>query len=616
MLRTYFRIVGRRSLALGLSACLVLAPGGAAAVDASNSADVRIATALEPRHAPDRVIVGVRRGDATIAGVGALEGLVRTASPLSPLARGVFVIELAAGRSVAQALQVLQGHPGVDYAEPDYWVEAAEVADDPAFADGSLWGMYGEDTSPHRNRFGSGAAEAWRAGHVGARRVHVGVLDEGVKLDHPDLAGNTWINPAEVHNGVDDDGNGYVDDLHGWDFRNHDATVYDGRADDHGTHVAGTIGALGGNGIGVAGVSWRVTLVPAKFLGAAGGYISDAVRALDYLTDLKARHGIELAAINSSWTGGGHSQSLADAIDRAGDADILFVAAAGNDGADVDVDPVYPGAYACTTRADGAPRGWDCVISVAGLRRDGTLASDSNWGPTTVDLAAPGAEIVSTHPGDDGYASYSGTSMAAPHVAGAVALCASTAPGLSARRMRELVLDSTEPTPSLAGRTRTGGRLDIGSLMERCAPKPPPTPEPVLVDDRDPAFKRGGSGWVKVATGHAGTHYRLPAREDARLAYGAWRPRLPIAGRYRILAYVPEGDGLSHAATYRIRTADGWVTRVRNQDKRRGSWVGLGIHELSTSPSVRLADLTGEPAGWRRWLAYDVIRFVLLTPDG
>jgi subtilisin family serine protease len=251
---------------------------------------------------------------------------------------------------------------------------------------------------------------------------------------------------------------------------------------------------------------------------------------------------------------------------------------------------------------------------VASLRPDGELASDSNWGQDMVDLAAPGSGIISTHPGDDGYAYYSGTSMAAPHVTGAAALCRSVAPGLSARRLRELVLVSAAPTASLAGRTGSGGRLDIPALMERCSPGP--AAAPVVVDDQDSSFKRGGSGWVRVGTGHGGNHYRLPARDDVRLAFGAWRPTLPVAGRYRVVAYIPDGSGLSRAAAYKIRTADGWVTRVRNQDKRRGGWVGLGIHQLTTTPSVRLADLTGEPSSWGRWLAYDAIRFVPLPPDG
>ena len=189
---------------------------------------------------------------------------------------------------------------------------------------------------------------------------------------------------------MDDDGNGYIDDIHGWDFEGDDASVYDGLGDDHGTHVAGTIGARGGNGIGVAGVNWRVTMISAKFLGAQGGYSSDAAAALDYLTDLKARHGLNIVATSNSWGGGGYSQTLLDAITRAGDAGMIFVAAAGNDGHDNDVTPQYPSGYTCDTKADGSPRGWDCIISVANITSSGNRSSSSNWGAISVGLRRPG----------------------------------------------------------------------------------------------------------------------------------------------------------------------------------------------------------------------------------
>ena len=543
---------------------------------------------------------------------------VASVRPATPLARGTVVVELEGGRTVARAMTEIGRQPGVAFVEPDYWLVAADSPNDPFYLDGNHWGMYGDETSPHVAPFGSAAGEAWQQGVAGAARVHVGVIDEGIKIDHPDLAANIWTNPLETANGLDDDGNGYVDDIHGWDFSRDDASVYDGTHDDHGTHVAGTVGARGGNGLGVAGVSWRVTLIPAKFLGATGGYASDAIRAIDYITDLKARHDIDVVATNNSWSGEGFSQALEDAIDRGGDAGILFVAAAGNDGTDIDASPRYPAAHRCTTRADGSDRGWDCIVAVGGITSGGTRQGDSNWGARSVDLGAPGAGIVSTHPQDDGYAYYSGTSMAAAHVTGGVALCASLDPSRSARRLRELILDTAAPTGSLSGRTLSGGRLDVGTLVQRCAPGPAPIPTPppaavtVYVDDLDAAFHRYGANWKQASTGLADHLWWAPTRKDTRTRYASWRPLLPRAGTYRVSAWIPEAYATSRKASYRIKTAEGWVTRVRSQYKRRGSWVSLGDLQLTTTPIGQLADKTGEPGSWGRRLAFDAVRFVSL----
>ncbi len=617
----------RRTLSFTLALCLVVSasaprPGVVAASDPSP--DARIAHALRWPHAADRVIVGLDAAAGTARRWRPPAGLARASRPISPTTSGVRVVKLAPGRTVAEAMARLSADPRVAYVEPDYLVQAA-AADDPAYLDGSLWGMYGSDTAPFRNEFGSGAGAAWSAGAVGDRAIHVGIVDEGIKLDHPDLAANIWTNPYEVANGLDDDGNGYVDDIHGWDFNHHDASVFDGEVDDHGTHVAGTVGALGGNGLGVAGVSWRVTLVPAKFLGARGGYISDAVRALDYLTDLRTRHGVELVASNNSWSGGGYSQALVDAIDRGGDAGILFVAAAGNKGADLDASPVYPAAYSCTTRADGAPRGWDCVISVASISADGALAPDSDRGVEAVDLGAPGVGILSTssagrrlrtaqwHEHGHRARDRCGRAVREPR-----SVPVRTCPGGAAgshdpgdrvigrdhgqrwtprcRRAGPGLHSASGPDPD--ARSHAVGASDAGDDL-RGRPGCPPSS----------VAARAGS---TIDHGWAGHHYLLPTRADTRISYGAWRPELPVAGTYRIVAYVPDDPDLSHAARYRVRTADGWVTRTRNQDKRRGGWVGLGVHALTTTPSVRLGDLTGEPASAQRRLAFDVIRFVPL----
>jgi hypothetical protein len=293
-------------------------------------------------------------------------------------------LTLPAGRSVEKAIERLKRDPRVRFAEPNYRVKSAATPNDPLYLDGRLWGMLGDATVPG-NAFGSGAAEAWAAGYIGSSDVYIGILDEGVQITHPDLVDNIWVHPHEVPNdGIDNDGNGYVDDVNGWDFFSNDATVYDDPDKDaHGTHVAGTIGARGGNGIGVAGVNWRAGIIPAKFLGPDGGSVFDAIRAIDYLIDLKTRHGLNLVAINNSWAGGDFSHALLEAIQRAGDADILFVAAAGNEAADNDTSSLYPANYNCSTPTRSA----DCVIAVASITSNGALSGFSRYGATTVDLA-------------------------------------------------------------------------------------------------------------------------------------------------------------------------------------------------------------------------------------
>jgi len=373
--------------------------------------------------------------------------------------RDLELVRIPPGRTVADAARGIQGE-SVEFAEPNWIYTTGLVSNDPYFTNGSLWGMYGAGTSP-ANQYGSGAATAWANGHVGATNVYVGIIDEGAG-SHPDVAANIWTNPFDPVNGIDDDGNGYVDDVRGWDFDGDNNSTYDGSQDDHATHVAGTIGAVGGNAQGVAGVNWNVTMIPAKFLGRRGGTTANAIKAVDYLTDLKTRHGINLVATNNSWGGGGFSQGLADAIERGGAAGILFIAAAGNGGTDGvgdnnDATPNYPSNYTC-----------DCVIAVAAITSTGARASFSNYGATTVDIGAPGAAIYSTVPGSGrnawGYASYSGTSMATPHVTGAAALYAATHQGATAAEIKNAILSAATPTASMAGKTVTGGRLNISGF--------------------------------------------------------------------------------------------------------------------------------------------------------
>ena len=370
------------------------------------------------------------------------------------------LVRIGSGRSVEAAVRTLKSDPAVAFAEPNWIYTHGAAATDPYYTNGSLWGVYGDSSNP-ANQYGSQAAEAWAAGKTGIKSVYVGIIDEGIQYDHPDLDAQVWNNPYELPDGKDNDGNGYVDDERGWDFANGDSTIYDGGlrggADDHGTHVAGTIGAES-NGAGVVGVNWNVTLISGKFLGRNGGTTANAIKAVDYFTDLKTRHGLNIVATNNSWGGGGFSQGLYDAIERANAANILFIAAAGNgdrkgNGINNDTSPHYPSSYDSTN-----------IISVAAIDSTGAKTRWSNYGAKTVHLGAPGAAIWSTTAYNK-YESYSGTSMATPHVTGAAALYASANPGASPAVIKSALLDSSAPTPSLSGLTVTGGRLNASAAL-------------------------------------------------------------------------------------------------------------------------------------------------------
>jgi Subtilase family/Fibronectin type III domain len=380
--------------------------------------------------------------------------------------------------SMDDVIRILKGHPSVQFAEPNWMYTHQATSNDPYYTGNNLWGMYGDMTSP-ANQYGSQAGEAWeKNNHTGSNTVYVGVIDEGIDFNHPDLNPNIWSNPFDAADGVDNDGNGYIDDIRGWDFFQNNNSIYDGavgdnNTDSHGTHVAGTIGARGGNGQGVAGVNWNVTIISGKFLGPSGGSTANAVKALDYFTDLKNRHGLNIVATNNSWGGGGYSQSLHDAIIRGAKAGILFCVAAGNGnifgvGQNNDTTAVYPANYntANGTSTESAAS-YDAVISVASITSSGARSSFSNYGATTVDLGAPGSGINSTTPNNT-YSSFNGTSMATPHVAGAAALYKSVFTSASALSIKNALLDSARGTftSSLDNITVTEGRLNVGKLFE------------------------------------------------------------------------------------------------------------------------------------------------------
>ncbi len=358
---------------------------------------------------------------------------------------GITIADVAPGADPAEVAARLSARSDVLWAEADAEWHASSLSSllDDTYAD-DLWGLDNPLTDVDVD-----APQAWDVTR-GDASVVVAVIDTGVHVGHPDLAANIWTNPGEIAgNDVDDDGNGHVDDVHGWDFHHDDASVYDDSTEDaHGTHVAGTIAASADNGRGIAGVAPEVTILPIKFLGPGGsGMTSDGVDAIEYAAAMGAD------VVNASWGGGDPSRAMSEAI--AG-LDALFVAAAGNEALDMDDTPSYPAAY---------PH--DNIVSVAAVSTTGALPSWSNRGRTTVDLAAPGVDILSTWPG--GYAWSAGTSMAAPHVAGAAALVHGVRPDLSPPALAQVLRDTTTPLSSLDGVTVTGGIVRAGAALRLAA---------------------------------------------------------------------------------------------------------------------------------------------------
>lgn len=350
----------------------------------------------------------------------------------------------------------------------------AQVANDTDYKRGLLWGMYGDSSHP-ASMFGSQAAEAWANGRSDCSSVYIGIISDGLMTTHDDLLANVGTNPGDsTFDGVDNDGNGYIDDVHGWDFLRDDNSVFDGLTfDQTGTLAAGVVGAVGNNRKGVVGVCWRVKLLAARVVSMGETEPDETTaavaRAIDYMTDLKLG-GVNLVATLNTWGTPGygsalesHSQDIQDAIARAGAAGVLFITGSGDDGVDLDSAAAmpwhgYPARYA-----------GDHVIAVASINEAGGLHEFSNRGASTVDLGAPGVRIRSTVPSTDrrgrlasGYAT--GNFMGASFVAGAAALYKAYHPTASAAQIKAAIMAAAVPTTSLQGKTLIGGRLDVSGF--------------------------------------------------------------------------------------------------------------------------------------------------------
>ncbi|MFA0889747.1 MAG: S8 family peptidase [Synergistales bacterium] len=361
---------------------------------------------------------------------------------------GIARLKIRSGTTVQAAISALTGQEGVLFAQPNYIYHTALVPNDPSYA--SQWG-------PGK----IGAPAAWDL-TVGSADVLVAVLDTGIDTSHPDLAGNLWTNPGEIPgNGLDDDGNGFVDDVHGVNSAASPSLAQDIQDNvGHGTHVSGIIGAVGNNGVGVSGLNWHIGIITVKANEGSSFYTSDLVEGIDYVTALRTGKNLPVVAINAS-LGGPVSEDafLNEAIGDAGAAGILFVAAAGNNDADNDLTPFYP---AGLFRPN--------VLSVAATDENDSLAvfnsnEASNYGRRTVHLGAPGKNILSTYwgslPGSD-YSTLSGTSMAAPHVTGVLALMKAQDPDRDWIALKNRLLSTGTPLSGLASKTITGRRLLAG----------------------------------------------------------------------------------------------------------------------------------------------------------
>lgn len=372
----------------------------------------------------------------------------------------MFVVRMAKDGIVSAAITKLKSESKVEIAEPNYVMRAFDLPNDTDFA--KLWGIKNTGQADSSGQTGTPNSDVnvvplWEQGFKGSRNVLVAVIDTGIDFTHPDLKDNMFVNAGEVAgNGKDDDGNGFVDDVNGWNFAANSNASKDDHG--HGSHCAGTIGGVGNNGMGVVGVNWEVSLLPVKFLDASGGgSLQGAIESINYARLMKAN------IMSNSWGGGGYSEALKKAIEDARDAGIIFVAAAGNESNNNDSSPTYPAAYDVAN-----------VIAVAATDNRDTIAGFSNFGTRTVHVAAPGVKVYSTVK-DGGYDTYSGTSMACPHVAGVSALLLAANPTWTVAEIKDRLIKTSDKVPALRKKVMAKGRVNAYNAMHGIVP---PSDEP------------------------------------------------------------------------------------------------------------------------------------------
>jgi subtilisin family serine protease len=432
-------------------------------------------------------------------------------------------VKLPAGKSVSQAIteQKAKKDPRVLRVEPNYKVRALGVPNDPYFS--TLWAMRNTGQSGGTANADIDAVSAWDI-TTGSDDVVVAVIDTGIDHRHPDISANIWTNSGEIPgNGIDDDHNGYIDDVHGYNFVGNDGNSLDLHG--HGTHCAGTIGGAGNNGVGVTGVNWRGKIMACRFLDENGsGSVADAIDAINYAVENGAK------ILSNSWGGGPYTAALAAAITNAKNNGVLFVAAAGNDSVDCDSSPHYPSGYDISN-----------VIAVAATDNTDSLAYFSNYGHNTVHLGAPGVNIRSTVL-NNGYAYYSGTSMATPHVSGVAALLLAYNPSMSVNEMKSRLIWTGDPINALDGKTISGRRLNAYNALtaEPSVAVVNPNTGKTLVQGFDWSItwiSIGGSDTVDIYLLKAGTDYTQIAAGVPNTGEYSWHipGTVAVGSDYKIL---------------------------------------------------------------------------------
>ncbi len=507
-----------------------------------------------------------------------------------------------------ELLERLRAEPDVEYAEPNYILYSTAVPNDPLFA--NLWGLLNTGVNPVGGGGTSGAdidvSSAWDTS-TGSRTHVVGVVDTGIDYTHPDLAANVWSAPGTFQVTVGGQTITCQAGTHGF---NAITRTCDPRDDQfHGTHVAGTIGAVGNNGVGVVGVNWVASMMGLKFLGSSGsGSTSDAIAAIEFAIQAKAAFsstgGANVRVLSNSWGGGGYSSALVDAINAANAADILFVAAAGNAASNNDASPSYPASYATAN-----------MVAVASSTSADQLSSFSNYGATSVHLAAPGSAIHSTMP-NNAYGTLQGTSMATPHVSGAAMLALSMCSATTAQ-LKSLLLDNVDLVPAFATKTSTGGRLNASRTVQAC--QYPRVSSLALVPDlASPRAPGTTITWTATAGGgEAPYQYQWVVFDGTTWSDATnWQSS-------NTFAWTPVVASTAYQVAVRARSA--WNSGTREMSRSQAFTVMPVVTEVDLTSSVAAPQGIGTTVTWTasasggqapyqyQWAVYDGAAWTTMT---